>query len=66
MRSVPFRKHGKILVDAPDAPDHYVGYFWSKADQKQVFDQKKDNDEYYYLHPEFHFMFFLLLHFAHF
>ena len=62
MRDVPFRKHGRLKIEAPDRPkapdgtDLYAGYWWDKKDKKQKWNEKVNDDDeyYYYLHPDYH------------
>ena len=55
-KDVPFRKHGKLDIKAPDEPDVYQGYWWDKTGQNQKQENSDpDNDEYYYyLNPKWH------------
>ena len=55
MKQVPFRKHGKLTIESPDAPEHYVGYWWDKKNQQPKYTNTKDSeDEYYYfLNPTY-------------
>ena len=60
MDKVHIRKWGKLKVEAPDAPDYYVGYWWDDVTNTQRWAKPKDDaahagDEYYYyLDPAHH------------
>ena len=60
---VPFKKHGKIVVTDPHAPDYYVGYWWDpnlnngqggRTELKTQGGKPFEEDEYYYyLNPHY-------------
>ena len=57
MRDVPFRKQGRLKIEAPGGTDNYAGYWFDKKDKRQKKEGEKKHDDheyYYYLHPDYH------------
>ena len=54
---VPFKEHGKIVLQDPNAPEDYVGYWYDRNTSEHLKEQPERlnmyHEYYYYLNPNY-------------